>query len=176
MINRWSSVLKILGSLLGVILGSSLTSITVSSLSKRRSERRNLYAKGINYISQREELYYRILRRGTSEKKANDLIELMHSNQSQIYEHAAILSVDSYWLGESYNELVRKFRGRTEKKFRDAWSRPLVHRYDSVPQDRRIDCSDLLQDYALDCRRRLNPVRSVWNTLTRRFRNGRKKI
>ena len=69
MINRWSSVLRILGSLLGVILGSSLTSITVSSLSKRRSERRNLYAKGINYISQREELYYRILRRGTSEKK-----------------------------------------------------------------------------------------------------------
>lgn len=151
--------------ILSLLLGSSLLTAVYNALTGHRAKRRSLYSKGLYLISEREELYYMILRRkkGVSDK----LVELMHKNQMQLKEHEALLLVDSYWLGRSYAKLVGNFRHMSEQKFRDAWESPLKHQSDSVPEDRRINSSPLVERYAKDCRRRLNPVRSFYNTCTR---------
>lgn len=161
----------VLLSLATALIGSSLSGIIYSYYTKRRDERRSLYSKGLKLLSYREELYYMILRRDTKDKSRKyELISLMHKNQADIFSHQAVLEVDSYWLGESYRNAVKDFRTKTEQLLRDAWTNPLKDPSGSVPKDRRIDTIDISQKHAKDCRRRLNPLRSTFNTLTRWIR------
>lgn len=158
----------VLLSIVTALISSSLASVAYSYYTKRRDERRNLYSKGLMLLSSREEIYYMILRRPRNDTKHDrELVDLMHQNQTEISNHQAVLEVDSYWMGGSYRKAVKSFRILTEQLFRDAWTNPLKHSTDSVPKDRRIDTSVISRKHAVDCRRRLNPVRSAWNTLIR---------
>ncbi len=163
-----TSLETILLSLATALVGSSLAGVIYSYYTKRRDERRSLYSKGLTLISDREELYYMILRRPKDDKDRKlELVALMHQNQTEMSNHQAILEVDSYWMGVSYRYAVKNFRTHTEQMFRDAWAEPLRYSSDPVPKGRRIDTLDISQKHAKDCRRRLNPIRSSWNTITR---------
>jgi hypothetical protein len=152
-----------------VVLGSSLIAAIFGAYTNSRIKRRELYSKGLYLICEREELYYMILRRGVGAKKDGALVEPMHKNQMKIQEHTSLLKVGSYWLGRSYAKLVSDFRQLSEQKFRDAWKSPLKQMYDSVPAERRLDSSKMLDRYSKDCRIRLNPLMSTINSLLIRW-------
>lgn len=167
-----TSTETIMLSLVTALIGSSLAGVIYNYYTRRRDERRNLYSKGLVLLSRREELYYMILRCSKNDKsRKSELVGLMHQNQTEISNHQAILEVDSYWMGASYREAVKSFRTRTQQFFRDAWVEPLKRPTASVPESRRVDTSDISLKHAKDCRRRLNPIRSVWNTATRWLRS-----
>lgn len=157
--------------LIGILFGSSLLVSIINAFNKAQNRRRELYSRGVFLLSEREELYYRILRRG--KKDSDDLVANMHSNQMNIQEHLALIQVDSYWLGREYKKRIVKFRKENEEKFRDAWQNPLKNRFDSVPVERRIDSSEMLKSYASYCRIRLNPLLSPINTLFIRWWYGK---
>lgn len=157
---NWDVVLAVVS----LFLGSSLMAAIFGAYTNSRTRRNELYSRGLYLISEREELYYMILRRGTDKKNDAGLIQQMHRNQMMIQEHTSLLKVDSYWLGRSYEKLVRDFRKLSEQKFRDAWNDPLEERIDSVPVARRLDASKLLDTYSKECRTRLNPLKSTFSS------------
>ncbi len=148
-----------------ILLGSAILSSVYNHFAEKRKKRVELYSRGIFLISERAELYYRVLRRGCHKGSSNcidkELIEEFHKNQSQIIEHKALLMVDCGWLGDSYSECFRCFSRNTADKFRQAWRSPLKMEWDEVPEDRRINVEGLLKVYAKDCRRKLNPTTSM---------------
>lgn len=168
--NIWTIAAMVLGS--SVI--AALINNFVSGYRNKRMERKELVAKANASILKRVELCYRIRRRTKGEDAT--VKNLAHDIQEENEYYKSLLMVESRWYGKRYSLYLSSIRNLTGEAMKKAWQMdgdPSVVMESSIKLDHK-KIEELSDQFSLDSRRFLCPLKRAWMAIHDKVRGVKK--
>lgn len=110
------------------ILIPALVSVAVTILTaffafgrERHQRLISLHGEAYKAVVAWSEMVYRIRRREKGDEARRKLVERFHDIQEQMDYHKGWISVESLWLGRSYDNFVREVKHKTAPHIKAAW-------------------------------------------------------
>lgn len=117
----------------------------------------DLYGEAYKAVMSWAEMVYRIRRRNGSTECEHQLIEKFHDIQEQLNYHKGWISVESLWLGRSYDEFVKAVKTKTQPHINTAWKSPIRKSPISPDHDIHPDLDNECKSFLFDVRCQLAP-------------------
>jgi len=117
----------------------------------------DLYGKAYETIMSWSEMVYRIRRRDGSTECERQLVGSFHDIQERLNYHKGWISVESLWLGRSFDEFVKMVKTKTQPHINAAWKSPIRKSPISPDDDIHPDLDNECKSFLFDVRCQLAP-------------------
>jgi len=144
--------------ILGVLLGSTLLGQFLSNRHSVRMNRKELIAGATKSALRRVEMYYRVRRRNANGSDDSDIRNVFHDVQEENDYYRSLLTVESVWLGASYEGFIAALKRETMPLIQDAWDSKPFGPGAKLQDIKHPQVEHLRAQFARDARRYLNPV------------------
>ena len=131
----------------------------------------DIYGDAYKTIMSWSEMAYRIRRRDGSVECERQLVERFHDIQEQLNYHKGWISVESLWLGRSFDEFVKIVKTKTLPHINAAWKSPIRKSPISPVDDIHPDLNNECKSFLFDVRCQLAPRIFLIPYLILLFRN-----
>jgi hypothetical protein len=150
---------------LSIIAGSSVLVAYIKNSQLNRRKHKELVAEASKSVLKRVEMYYRIRRRTKDPADIISIRNTFHGIQEENEYFKTLLKSESKWHGNRYEMYINAIQKLTGDHIRQAWIQKPFGPDAEIKSNHRPDHQkiDLLSaQFALDCRRVINPVSRIW--------------
>jgi hypothetical protein len=147
--------------LAAALFSSALLGALASNWQKTRSSRKETVAEATKSALRRVEMYYRVLRRRASREDDSDLRDLFHTIQEDNSYFTALLSIESPWLGRSYQRFTAALKKETEPLLQEAWAKSFGPSAE-LKDKKHPKVQKYIEQFTKDSRRFFNPILRIW--------------
>ena len=154
-----SEQLKLYGVAIPAAVSLLVALLTAYFTNSRERHKRlvDLYGEAYKAVMSWAEMVYRIRRRDGTKECERQLIERFHAIQEQLNYHKGWISVESLWLGRSYDEFIKAVKTKTLPLINSAWKTPIRKSPITPPDDIHPDLSNECKSFLFDVRCKLAP-------------------